>query len=91
MRPYEVLRLVHWGPILALSVIGTISTSAVMCAMQWWPVHTFGGAVNMLVFLSWVVVTLYNFFTAAFTGPGFVPLGWQPVSTTLYKALYWYR
>ena len=74
------IRLLHWGPLLAFTIIGVISTFTTMCHLQWWPVNTVGGAIDLIVFLSWNVLTLYNLMTAAFTGPGHVPYGWKPVS-----------
>ncbi|KAK7501478.1 hypothetical protein BaRGS_00007282 [Batillaria attramentaria] len=69
----------HWGPFLALAVIFTISTVAIKCDLMWWPpFRTVGGAVNLIIFLTWVLLTLYNYFMAMFKGPGFVPLGWKP-------------
>lgn len=47
--------------------------------MEWWPLHTMGAFANMTVFLTWNGLTLFNFFRAAFRGPGLVPEGWTPV------------
>jgi palmitoyltransferase ZDHHC6 len=74
-------RLLHWGPLIALSVIAAISLSTVVCHLQWWPLKTPGALANAFVFALWNALTLYNFFRAAFVGPGYVPLGWKPVST----------
>ncbi|KAK7113258.1 palmitoyltransferase ZDHHC6-like isoform X2 [Littorina saxatilis] len=72
-------QVLHWGPILALSVIFTISAVAVKCCAMWWPpFDTIGGALNLLLFLTLVTLTLYNYFMAMFRGPGFVPIGWKP-------------
>ena len=83
----SMLRMLHWGPLLAISVISCISISTIICALQWWPVHTLGGAVNMIVFLMWNVLTLYNLFTAAIIGPGYVPYGWKPVSMFMHLSV----
>lgn len=81
-RKIEVkfMQLVHWGPILALSVIFLISAASLRNTLMWWPPSYIGGLINLFIFLSWIVLTLYNYLLAAFKGPGFVPFGWEPVS-----------
>ncbi|PVD39528.1 hypothetical protein C0Q70_02162 [Pomacea canaliculata] len=72
-------QVLHWGPLIALSVIFTISIMTVKCGLMWWPpTQSWGGALNMTVFLTWVLLTLFNYFNAMFRGPGFVPLEWKP-------------
>lgn len=71
-------RLLHWGPCFALSIIFLISFMSVTCTLMWWPVNTMGGLLNLLVFMMWDTLTLYNYFMAVFNGPGFVPYGWRP-------------
>jgi len=73
-------RLLHWGPVLALSVTALISWSTSMCLLEWWPVTSVAAVLNLAVFLLWHILILYNFFLAVFVGPGYVPLGWKPVS-----------
>lgn len=71
----------HWGPLVALSVIFTISAVAMKCNAMWWPpFNSTGGFIHLIIFLTWVTLTLYNYFMAMFKGPGFVPHGWKPVS-----------
>ena len=83
-------RLLHWGPLLALSIIAIISWSAFMCLLAWWPVTSTGALLNVIVFFLWDILTLYNFFLAVFAGPGYVPLGWKPVSITLLSHVLFY-
>lgn len=71
-------QLLHWGPIVALTIIFFISAATVNCLMMYWPLYTEGGTINFLVFLMWNFLTLYNYFLAAFKGPGFVPFNWKP-------------
>jgi len=73
-------RLLHWGPLLALSIIAIISWSGFMCIMEWWPVTSTASLINLLVYILWFILTNYNFFLAIFAGPGYVPIGWKPVS-----------
>ncbi|XP_041363852.1 palmitoyltransferase ZDHHC6-like [Gigantopelta aegis] len=80
-------QLLHWGPIVALSVIFYISIATINCTLMWWPVTSFGGAVNFIIFLTWITLTLYNYFQAAWKGPGFVPLGWMPNKPEARKCL----
>uniref|UniRef100_A0A2K6F9I1 Palmitoyltransferase n=1 Tax=Propithecus coquereli TaxID=379532 RepID=A0A2K6F9I1_PROCO len=76
----ELKRLCHWGPIIALGVIATCSTMAMIDSVLWYrPLHTTGGSVNFIMLINyWTVMILYNYFSAMFVGPGFVPLGWKP-------------
>lgn len=75
----KVCQLFHWGPILALGIIFFISWMTIQCDLMFWPLDTPGGLANMAVFLLWNFLTLYNYFLAAFRGPGFVPFNWRPV------------
>lgn len=75
-----VKQLFHWGPIVALSIIGFISATTVHCVLMYWPLYTDGGIINFLVFMSWNILTLFNYFQAVIKGPGFVPFNWRPVS-----------
>lgn len=72
-------RLLHWGPVLALSVTAIISWSSSVCLLEWWPVTSTAAVLNLVVFILWHVLILYNFFLAVFVGPGFVPHSWKPV------------
>ncbi|EMP39047.1 Putative palmitoyltransferase ZDHHC6 [Chelonia mydas] len=77
----ELKRLCHWGPIIALGVIAICSTMAMIDAVMWyWPLDTTGGSVNFIMLINWTVMILYNYFNAMFIGPGYVPLGWKPIS-----------
>ncbi|XP_005104338.1 palmitoyltransferase ZDHHC6 isoform X2 [Aplysia californica] len=80
---YEVVgtwrQFFHWGPLLALGVIFTISWVTIRCDLMWWPPHlSIGGFINFLLFVTWVALTLYNYFAACMKGPGFIPLEWKP-------------
>lgn len=77
----RVRRLCHWGPLVALAVVAVCSATAMADAALWyWPLDTAGGSVNFIMLLNWTVMILYNYFSAMFVGPGYVPLGWSPVS-----------
>ncbi|XP_031972692.1 palmitoyltransferase ZDHHC6 isoform X1 [Corvus cornix cornix] len=72
-------RLCHWGPAVALAVVAVCSATAMADAALWyWPLDTAGGSVNFVMLLNWTVMILYNYFSAMFVGPGYVPLGWTP-------------
>lgn len=71
-------QLFHWGPILALSVIFIITVVGFKCSLMWWPVYTKGSWIHLTIYFTWLFLILYNYFLAAFKGPGFVPLGWEP-------------
>ncbi|PKU27439.1 palmitoyltransferase zdhhc6 [Limosa lapponica baueri] len=77
----QARRLCHWGPLVALAVVAVCSATAMADAALWyWPLDTAGGSVNFIMLLNWTVMILYNYFSAMFVGPGYVPLGWTPVS-----------
>lgn len=74
----HIYRLLHWGPITALSIIFILFASAVLADIAWYPPSSTGGALHLAIFCSWVFMILRNFFKAAFDGPGLVPIGWRP-------------
>ena len=80
----KIRQLIHYGPILALSIIFFISYATIKCNLMYWPLDYPGGLKHFCVFLLWNFLTLYNYFQAAFKGPGFVPYEWKPVSITIY-------
>jgi len=73
-------RLLHWGPLIALSIICLISWSSFMCIVEWWPVTSIAALLNLLLYIIWNITVFYNFFMAIVAGPGYVPFGWKPVS-----------
>ncbi|KTF85169.1 hypothetical protein cypCar_00043478 [Cyprinus carpio] len=78
---HEVKRLFHWGPIIALTVIGVCSSMAILDSIIWyWPLDTTGGSINFIMLINWTVLILYNYFNAMFVGPGYIPLEWKPIS-----------
>jgi len=75
----KFLRLWHWGPSLALSIISTISLCGINGMFAWWPPFSSTAAfLNFTLYMLWNVLILNNFFNAAFDGPGHVPNGWKP-------------
>lgn len=47
---------------------------------MWWPPHlSIGGFFNSATFMILSGLTLYNFLSSVFHGPGFLPLCWKPV------------
>ncbi|ROI81854.1 Palmitoyltransferase ZDHHC6 [Anabarilius grahami] len=78
---HEVKRLFHWGPIIALTVIGVCSSMAILDSIIWyWPLDTTGGSINFIMLINWTVLILYNYFNAMFVGPGYIPLEWKSIS-----------
>lgn len=68
-------RLCHWAPMVALGVTALCPTTAMVDSVLWyWPLHTTGGSVNLML-VSWTVMILYNYSSAMFVGPGFVLMG----------------
>lgn len=55
---------------------------------MWWPPHqSLAAALHAGLFLSLAGATLYFFLQSLLEGPGFVPLGWKPVSMTSMNTL----
>ncbi|XP_032805745.1 palmitoyltransferase ZDHHC6 isoform X1 [Petromyzon marinus] len=74
-----LIRLCHWGPAVALSVITVCTCMAILDSLLWyWPTDTPGGLLNLAVLSLWAFLILYNYFSAMFVGPGYVPYGWKP-------------
>ncbi|XP_067946949.1 palmitoyltransferase ZDHHC6-like isoform X2 [Watersipora subatra] len=71
-------RLLHWGPLIAIAIILWISIFTVYCDLMYWPVDTIGGAVNLIIFVTWVILVFYHHYLASALGPGFIPLKWTP-------------
>ena len=72
-------KFVHWGPIVALSIIAFLLVCAIVASILWYPPDTWIGCFNLAVFCSWVFLILRNFFKAVLDGPGYVQIGWKPV------------
>ncbi|XP_046391753.1 palmitoyltransferase ZDHHC6 [Ischnura elegans] len=72
-------RLCHFGPLTALGIIKSISFMAVHCCSMWWPPSaSLGGSLNVGCFLIFSALTIYNFLSSIYEGPGFLPVGWKP-------------
>ncbi|KAL0281571.1 UNVERIFIED_CONTAM: hypothetical protein PYX00_002518 [Menopon gallinae] len=72
-------RICHWGPLTALAIVKTVTGATIYCNSQWWPpANSIGGALNSGLFLLLSSLTIINFFTSVYDGPGFLPLKWQP-------------
>jgi len=78
-------RLGHWGPIIALTIILTVTLSSTYCALQLWSlpvsVVSYMRGFHFCLMYMWLVPIFWNFFKAMKRGPGYVPLGWKPVSS----------
>ena len=73
-----LVRVFHWGPLVALLIIKTIFLSSLSAILQWWPpTNSPESFLHFLLFVFWDVIVLYNFCSAVARGPGFVPRGWQ--------------
>ena len=73
-------RLLHPGPIFALSIISFCFMTSIITILSWLPPNNLKNIVNALLFQFWVVNILKNFFKACFIGPGYVDFKWKPVS-----------
>ncbi|XP_067008762.2 palmitoyltransferase ZDHHC6 isoform X2 [Anabrus simplex] len=72
-------KICHWGPLTALGIIKSVSFMTIHCSSMWWPpAESVGGFLNTAVFISFSALTLYNFLSAIYEGPGFLPFHWKP-------------
>lgn len=53
------------------------------CTGMWWPRNSIGGKINSVAFLTLSGLTIYNFLSSVYHGPGYVPLGWKPVQCNI--------
>ncbi len=67
----------HYGPVLALTVISIITTSTIHATL--WlapPSESTHGALNLAIFLAFVLIIVFSFLRAIYTGAGASPRGW---------------
>ncbi|CAG2102616.1 unnamed protein product [Medioppia subpectinata] len=77
-----LVRIIHFGPIIALSIIKCVFFTTLWLTSQWLRMtDSFIPFINYLLYYTFIAIVLYNFFSAVFVGPGFVPKGWRPEST----------
>jgi len=78
-----VWRVVHWGPLTAITIIKWITLATLYCNMMWFPpADSIGGFIYTSVFLGFSGLTMYHFFLAMCDGPGYLPLQWKPEGHT---------
>ncbi|KAF4532822.1 hypothetical protein B566_EDAN002673 [Ephemera danica] len=76
-------RVCHWGPLTAFAIIKSVSLMTVYCSRMWWPPESsLGGFLHMCLFLAFSALTIFNFLSAIYVGPGFLPPGWKPEKQT---------
>lgn len=74
-----MLRLFHWGPLIALSIITLISMTTLYYTSHWLDVfENLPAFLNYLIYSILLVITLSNFLSSMLIGPGHVPDGWMP-------------
>lgn len=61
-------------------IIKCVTGMTIHCSSMWWPANSLGGVLNTMCFMSLSGLTLYNFLSAMFHGPGYLQLNWNPVS-----------
>ena len=72
-------RLLHWGPLIALLIIKFVSLTTLYYFGQWSvPLWKTTSLLNLVPYCFLIFTTLYNFMSAVFDGPGYVPKGWRP-------------
>lgn len=77
-----MLKICHWGPLIAISIIVTVSLSSTYSALQLWSlppsIVRYFRRTHFFLMYAWLIPIFWSFFKAM-RGPGFVPLGWIPV------------
>ncbi|XP_018569970.1 palmitoyltransferase ZDHHC6 [Anoplophora glabripennis] len=71
-------RICHWGPLTALGIIKFVTGMTMHCNSMLWPAHSAGSFLNSALFVTLSGLTLYNFLSSMYHGPGYLPLGWKP-------------
>ena len=75
-------RACHWGPITAISIISVVTVTSTYSAVQLWAlphVVMCRWPWGFVAMYSWLFLIFKNF-VQAMRGPGYVPIGWKPVS-----------
>lgn len=72
-------RLLHWGPIVALTIIIVLYLFSLLTVFVWFPPDNAVGIFNLILLCVWLYLILKNFLKAAFLGPGHLPYQWKPV------------
>ena len=80
-------RIIHWGPILTISLICYIFYWTLYVMSVGWPWHTTHGLIHHVLFLTNVFGIVINYLHAMYHGPGYVPLEWTPMKATDQKYL----
>jgi len=77
-----ITRIIHWGPLIALSIINCVTFTTLYLTAQWLSFSDgIIAQINYMFYYFFIGTTLYNFFSAVFTGPGFVPRDWKPLDS----------
>lgn len=71
-------RLLHWGPIVALTIIIVLYLFSLLTVFVWFPPDNAVGIFNLILLCVWLYLILKNFLKAAFLGPGHLPYQWKP-------------
>lgn len=72
--------LLHWGPLVALSIIFILFLGSVYSSLIWWPPNNASGVSNIVLLIVFLSCIVYNFVKAAWVGPGYVPNEWKPAN-----------
>ena len=81
-------RLFHWGPLIALTIIKCISFTTLYFFGQWCALlSSWLSITNYAIYYTFIVIVSYNFLSAIFIGPGYVPNGWRPKDKSKEKYL----
>jgi hypothetical protein len=60
------------------------------CNGMWWPpTRSLGGFLNSIFFMTVSGLTLYNFLSSMYHGPGYLPANWKPANETDSNYLQW--
>lgn len=75
----SVRRFLHWGPLIAIGIIKSITIMTLYMNAMWWPAErSFGGFLNQAIFVMLSASTGFYFLAASLTGPRFLPFKWRP-------------
>lgn len=77
---YSILINIYF---IVTGIIKIVTAMTMHCTTMWWPNDTLGGKINSAIFVGFSGLTIYNFLSSMYHGPGYLQFKWKPVSHQL--------
>lgn len=75
----QITHVINITEYFILGIIKFVTGMTMHCNGMLWPTHSSGSYLNSALFVTLSGLTLYNFLSSMYHGPGYLPLGWKPV------------